>query len=65
MTRTAYPAHPLRDFYWMALDEHQQSNGIVGSGVRDLAREGDYAGALVWFGLARRSDFRTRPFRGL
>ena len=63
--QTTYPAHPLRDLYWMAHDEHVHSGGIVGGVVRELARDGDYADALAWFGVARRSRVRTRPFRGL
>ena len=43
--QTTYPAHPLRDLYWMAHDEHVHSGGIVGGVVRELARDGDYADA--------------------
>lgn len=62
---TTYPAHPLRDLYWLAYDEHVASGGIVSPIARTYALEGHYADALDWFGVARNSDFRTRPFRGL
>lgn len=64
MPQTTYPARPLRELFWMAHDEYVQSGGIA-MAARSLAHYGDYAGALNWLGVARHSDFRTRPFRGL